>query len=163
MWSNFKTDYAPLLEFAKAAGVQVLATNVPRRYASLVAKEGLSALSELSTEARQFLPPLPLNIPYSQPSYVAMREMTGHGENSNRFIEAQALKDAMMAYRIAQAVKPEHVLLHINGSYHSDNREGIITFLNQYRPGLKILTISTVRLPVKSDDNLADFVLQTQN
>ena len=163
LWPNYKSDYAPLIELAKREGLPVVATNVPRRYASLVAKEGLGALGELTAEARQYLPPLPLQVPYEQPSYKAMLEMTGHEMRANTFIEAQALKDATMAYRIAQFAKPGQVLFHINGSYHSDLKEGIITYLNQYRPGLRILVISTVRPFAKEQVNKGDFLLETQN
>ncbi|MEZ4981018.1 MAG: ChaN family lipoprotein [Saprospiraceae bacterium] len=36
LWSNYKTDYAPLVDFAKENDLQFVATNIPRRYASLV-------------------------------------------------------------------------------------------------------------------------------
>jgi len=34
--------------------------------------------------------------------------------------------------------------LHLNGAYHSDNYEGIVWYLRKYRPGLHILTITTI-------------------
>ena len=36
-------------------------------------------------------------------------------------------------------------MLHINGSYHSDQREGIIPYLLRYRPGTTIKTLRAVR------------------
>src|SRR5699024_6514478 len=41
MWQNFETDYLPLLNFAKRRHLKFVATNVPRRYAAMVAKQGL--------------------------------------------------------------------------------------------------------------------------
>ena len=38
LWNNYKTDYKPLIEFAKTNNLQFVATNVPRRYASVVSK-----------------------------------------------------------------------------------------------------------------------------
>ena len=34
--------------------------------------------------------------------------------------------------------------MHYNGSYHSDNFEGILWYLNKYKPGMKIVTIASV-------------------
>ncbi|MFV0268454.1 MAG: ChaN family lipoprotein [Draconibacterium sp.] len=59
LWPNYKTDYKPLVEFAKDSGLYFVATNVPRRYAALVNKNGFEGLEELSDEAKTFLPPLP--------------------------------------------------------------------------------------------------------
>ncbi len=38
VWDNYKTDYRPLIEFAREKKLPVTATNIPRRYASLVYK-----------------------------------------------------------------------------------------------------------------------------
>ena len=40
-------------------------------------------------------------------------------------VMAQASKDATMAYFISENLKPNHTFIHYNGSYHSDNYEGI--------------------------------------
>src|SRR5438045_3390024 len=39
-WPNYASDYRPLIEFARVHGWRVIAGNVPRRYASQVAKTG---------------------------------------------------------------------------------------------------------------------------
>ena len=59
LWPNYKTDYKPLVEFAKDSGLYFVATNVPRRYAALVNKQGFEGLEDLPNEAKTFLPPLP--------------------------------------------------------------------------------------------------------
>ena len=57
LWGNYKTDYKPVVEFAKENGLQYIATNIPRRYASLVYKKGFEGLDELSEEAKQYISP----------------------------------------------------------------------------------------------------------
>jgi len=42
-WQNYRTDYRPLIEFARAHGWKVIASNAPRRIASQVSKQGLDA------------------------------------------------------------------------------------------------------------------------
>ena len=51
LWDNYKTDYKPLVEFAKAKKLRMIASNVPRRYASIVSKKGLAGLDSLSAGA----------------------------------------------------------------------------------------------------------------
>ncbi len=46
LWNNFATDYQPLVDFARDHQLQFVATNVPRRYASLVYKKGIKSLYE---------------------------------------------------------------------------------------------------------------------
>ena len=50
LWNNYKTDYKPLVEFARKNNLRFVATNVPRRYASLVNSKGFEGLEELSDE-----------------------------------------------------------------------------------------------------------------
>lgn len=63
-WPRYKTDYRPIVEFAKENGLAVIAANAPRRYTNRVTRLGRESLDDLGSEARSFLPPLP----YSQPS-----------------------------------------------------------------------------------------------
>ncbi len=63
-WPRYETDYRPLIEFAKAHGLPVIAANAPRRYATRVTLHGRESLNDLSPEALASLAPLP----YGQPS-----------------------------------------------------------------------------------------------
>jgi uncharacterized iron-regulated protein len=51
-WPRYSTDYRALVEIAKAQGWPVVASNVPRRIASSVAKTGLTALETLTPADR---------------------------------------------------------------------------------------------------------------
>jgi uncharacterized iron-regulated protein len=148
-WPNYKTDYKPVVRFAKENAVPVIATNVPRRYASLVAKEGLEALHALSPEAKAYMAPLPLVVDLQLPGYQKMLTMFGPSTHSNhkseQVVQAQALKDATMAYFVLQQVGQGRKVLHLNGAYHSDNGEGIGWYLRQQQPDLKVRTISVVQ------------------
>jgi len=63
-WPRYKTDYRPLVEFAKEQGLAVVAGNAPRRYANRVTRLGRESLNDLSSDALATLAPLP----YGQPS-----------------------------------------------------------------------------------------------
>ena len=145
LWPNYKTDYKPLVEFAKTNNLQFVATNVPRRYASLVNSKGFEGLEELSKEAKAFIPPLPIIFDPDLNCYKSMMEMEGMGPHiTPNFPKAQAIKDATMAYFILQNWSAGKQLIHYHGSYHSENFESIYWYLKQANPDLKIVTIHTV-------------------
>lgn len=143
LWPNYKTDYKPLVDFAKENKVEFIATNIPRRFASLVFKNGFEALDKLSNEEKTWIAPLPILYDANLPGYHKMaQEMGGHG--GENLPKAQASKDATMAYFINKNRKENSLLIHYNGSYHSDNFEGINWYLKQQNPAIKIVTIATV-------------------
>ena len=143
LWPNYKTDYKPLVDFAKELKLAFVATNIPRRFASLVFKTGFEALDKLSDEEKTWIAPLPILYDATLPGYVKMvQEMGGHG--GENLPKAQAVKDATMAYFINKNRTENSLFIHYNGSYHSDNFEGIYWYLKQQNPNLKIITIATV-------------------
>ena len=149
LWDNYMTDYRPLVNFAQQHQIPVVATNIPRRYASLVARAGLSALDSLSASAQAFIAPLPVEVDTTLPGYKNMLEMmgggSGHGAMSGEnMVNAQAIKDATMAHFILENLPDRGVFLHLNGSYHSDHFEGIYWYLKKAQPDLEVLTISSV-------------------
>jgi uncharacterized iron-regulated protein len=165
LWPNYKTDYKPLVKFAKDSSIYFVATNVPRRYASLVYKQGLDTLEYLSAEAKSYMAPLPIAYDSTVACYASiMKEMKDMGHNNPNLPKSQALKDATMAYQISLNTPKDKLFIHYNGSYHSDNKESIIWHLNQYKPGLKIVTITTVvqsNIDTLNVDNqhLADYII----
>lgn len=145
LWNNYKTDYKPLLNFAKENSINYVATNVPRRYASLVYKKGVEALDTLSVEEKSWIAPLPFPYDKNMPAYVKMMEMFKDSNHANEnFPKSQAIKDATMAHFLVEAMQPNSIFLHLNGSFHSDNFEGIAWYINNYNKNLKTQTISVV-------------------
>lgn len=163
LWNNYKTDYKPLVDFAKANQLKFIATNIPRRYASMVYRGGFEALDTLSSEQKKWIAPLPVKYDSSLSQYQKMLEMAqGHG--GENLPKAQAIKDATMAYSILENLKPNSIFIHYHGSYHSDFYEGIYWYIKQDQPTLKILTIATVSqsdLSSLEQEHLgrADFIL----
>ena len=143
LWNNHKTDYKPLVDFAKENKLNFIATNIPRRYASMVYRGGFEVLDTLSGNQKDWIAPLPVKYDASLSQYQKMLEMAqGHG--GDKLPKAQAIKDATMGYSIVQNLKPNSVFVHYHGSYHSDFYEGIYWYVKQEKPNLKIVTIATV-------------------
>ena len=165
IWPNYKTDYKPLVEFAKENKLSFVACNVPRRYASVVHKGGFEALDSLSDEAKRFLPPLPVKYDPEVKCYADMLKMSGMGGHVNEnFPKAQAIKDATMAHFIMKNWSPGKLIINYNGSYHSNNFQGIIWHIRLNYQDLKIVTIANVLqedISKLEDENkgLASFVL----
>lgn len=164
LWTNYKTDYKPLVNFALENKLKFIATNVPRRYASVVAKKGKDELLTLSADAKKYICPLPLEADTSLKSYNEMLKMDmGHGSSIN-MVYAQAVKDATMGHFIANNLPAKGIFVHFNGAYHSDLYEGIVYYLKKYKAGVKVATISTVEqkdLSALEEENKgkADFIV----
>lgn len=199
LWGNYQTDYKPLVEFAKKNQVPFIATNIPRRYASVVHKKGFEGLDNLADEALNYIAPLPILYDPEVKCYKDMLNMggigapkeeeteapmemaaseeeetpkmmpSGHGSGTPKntmenLPKAQAVKDATMAYFILENWTEGKTLFHFNGTYHSDNFEGIVWHLKQKNPELKIMTIATVQQTEidslsKENAHLASYIL----
>lgn len=163
LWPNYKTDYKPLLKFALDKKFPIVASNVPRRYAAMVSSGGFDGLNNLSDEAKNLLPPLPIPYVDTLPGYKSISSATG-GHGPAHIAKAQALKDATMAYNIVKNHKEGCKTIHFNGTYHSENFEGIVWYLNYYKPSLKVMTIASITLdtlkkPTEKEYKKADFLL----
>lgn len=173
LWPNYKTDYKPLVDFARENNIPFIATNVPRRYAAAVNHGGFEALEKFEALALNYLPPLPVPYDADLPGYSAIREMMGMGGKpggSDNIAKAQALKDATMGWFIINHMKNGHVFLHFNGAFHTDNHDGIVWYVNHYhqtaskKSGPRILTISCEEVEDMKQlpaENKADFMIVT--
>jgi uncharacterized iron-regulated protein len=169
LWPNYKTDYKPLVDFAKKNKFEVIATNVPRRNARIVFKKGFEGLDSLSITEKSWIAPLPFPYDANLKSYVAMGKMEHMKYMPEKMKinmpKAQAIKDATMAHFILKNKKEGQQFIHYNGSYHSDDYEGIVWYLKKANPDLKIITITTetVENPKKFKEELknkADFIIE---
>jgi uncharacterized iron-regulated protein len=115
---------------------------------------------------KKYIAPLPVAYDAELPGYKGMMEMMGGagGHVNENLPRAQAIKDATMAHFILQNLKTGSTFIHFHGTYHSDNYEGIMWYLQQQRPDLKIVTINSSEqdsLSKLDEDNKgkADFVI----
>ncbi len=151
LWNNYATDYKPLVDFAKDKKLNFIATNIPRRYASQTAKEGLESLNKLSEKEKAYIAQLPIKVTLDTPGYPEMKKMMGdHAEGTKvmNFISAQATKDATMAESILKSHQAGKTFIHYNGNYHSKEFGGIYWYIKQKNPNLKMAVISVF----ESDD-----------
>jgi uncharacterized iron-regulated protein len=148
-WPRYATDYRPMVEFARANNLPVVAANAPGRYANRASRLGRASLETLPPASKAWLPPLPYGAP--DPAYAAKFEalMGGNGagpaaHGQLHLLDAQVLWDATMAYSIAQALmrQPDALVMQVNGGFHSEEHLGIPTQLARYRPGTRVVVVS---------------------
>ena len=143
LWPNHKTDYKPLLRFAKENNLYFVATNMPRRFANMVYRFGIDTLEYLPETSKQFIAPLPIAYDTSLTCYKEISGMLeGHG--GENLPKSQAIKDATMAHFIHKNMKENTKFLHNHGSYHSKYHESIMWYLLQLDSDLDITTIEVV-------------------
>jgi len=165
IWTNYPSDYKPLLDFAKKNKLRFVAANVPRRYANMVYTRGLEKLDSIDADAKRWIAPLPILYDKTLKCYADIfAAAQGHG--GENLPKAQAIKDATMAYFIMKNFSPGKTLIHFNGSYHSDYHQGVEWYLLKINPNFKIMTIGSTEqesVDALEKDNLglANFILCT--
>jgi uncharacterized iron-regulated protein len=186
-WPRYATDYKPLVDFAIAHEWPVVAGNVPRSLASDVSKSGLSVLAAKSdAEKKWFAADLqcPLDDDYFKRFGEAMGDHSGvdasageaaKRQSLERFYFAQCLKDETMGESVAQAWRigslggKRPLVVHFNGSFHSDFAEGTAARAKRRLPAQRIVVISVMPVadldamppPDSAERKRADYLVYT--
>jgi uncharacterized iron-regulated protein len=123
--------YAPILRFAKAKRIPVLALNTPTEITRKVARSGLEALS---ADDFQWIPPRSeidlSNASYRKrilETYESFHQGKGNSDGFERFFQAQVLWDETMAAAIAQywLQQPDRQIVVLVGQGHILFGDGI--------------------------------------
>jgi len=143
-WHNYK-DYRPLIEWAKANKIPVVAANAPARYVNMTNRMGLASLDQLNSISKSYLPPLPIDTATGEYYNKFLEVMGGHAAMGNmQMFQSQNLWDATMGWSIAQFAKTHkgYKILQVNGGFHSEQKLGTAAQLKKYAPKIKILNIA---------------------
>jgi uncharacterized iron-regulated protein len=182
-WPNYMTDYRPLIEFAREHHLPAIAANAPARYVSRVSMSGPDSLRELSPTAKAWLPPLPF--PPASETYAAKfnsfmqdgttlaptptSQMQANPHGSLHLLDAQNLRDASMAYAIAEFLKKGRnaLVVHVNGTFHSEERLGVPEQLRHYNSKARVVVVTIIsdeafpNFDAVSMGKLGDFIILT--
>jgi uncharacterized iron-regulated protein len=168
-WPRYATDYRALVEMAKAERWPVIASNVPRRYASDVAKTGRAALDALPAADRALAAQdlvCPKDAYFERfADNMARHPMPGSEKLSaedkraqtDRYYDAQCLKDETMAEAIARGI-PESgrgTVVHVNGAFHSDFGYGTAERLRRRLDGRRIAVVSILPIAAREIDTVS--------
>ena len=156
-WGNYRTGYRALIETAKLHGLPVVASNAPAALRRKVGFGGPEALEKLPPEQRMLLPDklYPNTDSYWERFERVVRghmDMIAGTTPERRLTSGQSLWDNTMGDSCAQALVryPGHVVLHVNGAFHTQYREGAVTQLLARRPDTRVAVLearATTDLP----------------
>jgi len=149
-WRKYMTDYHSLVVFAKIHHLPVIAANIPRKYASFIAKNGWKDIEKLPNEQRILIAEKLVVIKDKYYKKFMKTMCTAMGGSANPMLEriylAQCIKDDTMAESIFRYRKryPYRKIIHFNGSFHSDENLGTVQKLLKMDPTLKCAVISVI-------------------
>jgi uncharacterized iron-regulated protein len=144
-WKDYARDYRPLVELSRERKLDLIAGNLPRPVAGKVAsKQGsMSPFLPRATTA-------PLDR-YWELFAEAMKDHPGAEGAVEGMYRAQCAKDDAMAESIADylATNPHRqpLVIHCNGSFHSDYGLGTAARLAQRAPLVQAAIISMIAVP----------------
>lgn len=157
-WKNHRASYRPLVEYARRHELPVRAANAPADLVRCVGQQGMSFVEDLSPDLRRTLPaqPFPQVPGYRERFFDQLQgrhgaEDSGYSRRLENTYQAQLLRDSTMATTVVNALdgEPRRQALVIVGSFHSDQRQGLVAVLEQLAPELDVRVLT----PVMDGDN----------
>jgi uncharacterized iron-regulated protein len=183
-WPRYATDYRSLVEIARDRSWPVIAANMPRRYASEIAKNGLTPLAALPPAERAMMA---RDLVWRKEAAfdrfsASMDEHPGSNESADaagarrakleRYYESQCAKDETMAESIVASVEHKdagpRLIVHFTGAFHSDFGSGTVERVRRRLPGRRVAVLSHLPLsslykhtPAGDDLKRAEFLVYT--
>jgi uncharacterized iron-regulated protein len=146
-WPNYQSDYRPLVELAKVHQWPVLASNIPRKYASRVSREGAGFLTGLPSEERGLIAresSCPMDDYFqrfveamsSHPSGNTQGQPAKSGEKAKKSVPDPRQQSLMERFYLAQCLKDETMAesivarFAVQGQSSESRREPLIVHFN---------------------------------
>lgn len=142
-WPNYMTDYKPIVEFSKENKLPFIASNVPRRIASMVNKKGIGILDSLGVKDQAFVAKhIQVADSLYENKFIGLMKESIAMPNSHpmmnsavliNLFHAQCVKDDTMAESINLFLSkhPSFKVIHYNGDFHSNSHLGTVSRINQ--------------------------------
>lgn len=180
-WARYASDYRRLIELAKDHHWRVVAANVPRPLAAAIGRNGLGTLDTLSVGERRHAA-REITCPHDDYHLRFMESMQSHGAGgpsgdslpttmAERFYLAQCVKDETMAESVVEArlAAPRNaIVVHVNGSFHSDYSQGTVSRVKRRQLGWILAVVSAVPVadpaiaPIVTRSGKSDYVIFTR-
>jgi uncharacterized iron-regulated protein len=155
-WPHYKGSYRAIVEFARENNIPVIAANSPAMHVRCVGKKGAEIIKSFPAEQVNWsAKELDLENENYKEKFMSFIKSSGrsHGQTPEqqqarqmKTYAAQLLRDTTMAESIINAMKahPNAKVVHLNGSFHSDNHLGTTAVLSTLKPMLKHSVLSPV-------------------
>lgn len=151
VWNNYVASYRPLVEFAKSHFLLVIAANASADIVRCIGRQGTSYINKLDANEKQQIAEQPFaEIPDYKVKFYDFLEKVRQlpEERKERSYLAQITRDNTMAESIYQAWldHPDHKIVHLNGTFHSENHLGTVAALKRLNPKLNIQVVTPVQV-----------------
>jgi uncharacterized iron-regulated protein len=160
-WDGYLNAYRPMMEYARAHSLPVVAANAPNWAIVCIGQQGPEVLSRFSAEDRTHVAAdLDLRPGRYRDKFLAFQGGSPtHGGGGSptpeaavraeRSYAAQVARDETMAESILRirTGRPGRLVLHLNGSFHSSGFLGVAERLIRRQPDLKLAVIEPVEVP----------------
>ncbi|WP_375750739.1 ChaN family lipoprotein [Vibrio sp. HN007] len=157
-WPNYESDYRPLIEYAKAQKLDVIAANAPKPMVRCIGQKGISWLDTLPSEKRgQVAEEInTADTPYKEKFMASLHH--GKPEDNQNNYAAQVTWDETMAESITRYLdsNANSKVVHIAGKFHTEDGLGIAASIKNRRPDTSVAVVTPVS-EVSSETN--DFQL----
>lgn len=161
-WGYDYRQLRPILEYAKANHLPVIALNAPVELTRKASKGGLEALA-VAERAQLPLTINPPDKPYRARLQKVFAEHSKDSKQFERFLLVQRIWDETMAQNIARylQVHPQHRMVVFSGTGHISHGAGIPQDVARQMPGIKLATVASSD-PKDVQPGLVDYFLLSQ-
>ena len=158
-WDNYRASYRPLVDFARRHNLPVIAANAPADVVRCVGRKGPEYLERVSDTVRKKLPDTAfMDTPAYREKFMAAIGASHQADDTmsermDNTYKAQLLRDNTMATRIlqARAEYPGHQVLHLTGTFHSEDGLGTVALLKKRAPQVSVAVVTPVFWPSGTD------------
>lgn len=143
-WPNYASDYRPLVEFAKAKDMDIIAANAPKPIVRCIGQQGLDYLNKLTRKERSQLAEDIDTSPSAYKDKFMASMHHGKPEQTEKQFAAQVTWDETMAESIVNYLEdnPGHKVVHVAGKFHVEQGLGTKASILKRNPDLKVVVIT---------------------
>lgn len=149
VWNNYEGSYRPLVEYAKHNNIPIVAANAPSDIIRCIGRKGKIYYESLNAEDRKYIAKTPFaDVPGYEEKFLSLMGVSHHSSKQllRQSYLAQLTRDNTMAESILKALEqfPDSKVIHINGSFHSENHLGTAGALKRMNPDLRVKVITPI-------------------
>ncbi len=161
-WPNYESDYRPLVEFAKAHKLDIIAANAPKDIVRCIGREGIGYIDRLPADERAWLAETISTQDSAYKSHFMASMHHGDEKQNGRHFAAQVTWDETMAESIVRYLErhPNKQIMHIAGKFHIENGLGTAASIQARAPHLKVVIVTPVSVGDALDKASDDYHLQ---
>ncbi|WP_299021400.1 ChaN family lipoprotein [uncultured Photobacterium sp.] len=145
-WSNYDSDYRPLVEFARQNQLDVIAANAPKSVVRCISKHGAEYLDRLPEIERKWVAEsLTLTDDAYHQKFTASMHHGDEAKTQRQFAAQTAWDDTMAESMVNYlALQPGKQIIHIAGRFHVAEGLGTASRIQARNPDLEVIMVTPI-------------------